>query len=454
MIADGQNNIDASGALQCNPIRCSRCKSYMNPFVKWLDSGRKWSCNLCHMLNETPSWYYCSLDGSNQRVDKDARPELCRGSVDFAVNSDYCVRPPQESIFIFCIDVSERAVTCGLTTATMQAVAKILQELQDVESPAKVGIVSFSRSIQFYSLRAEKNEPFGIYTVNSADPFCPLPEKLWIIPVQDHVDILRNLIWRLPELHSNAAERDTISSGYSSILEGSQYLAPPVSCPLATLVAAADGLKDIGGKIFIFTPNHSVSGVGTLTKNREYVSGSVYGTPAELGLYGCLDAAVALLGGSADMSEPIILASDMSPTGIIFGNNKVSISDNSPMECFPEKKRGDDKETLEGYLLFADWCGRHNISTDVYITTDGNKHKDIALFAEITRRTGGSLHPISGSLLKENSVFMLQQELSLSISSLLAAEAVLKLRCSAGFRADDYIGQGTYDRLYCTLIIF
>lgn len=409
------------------------------------------------MVNETPPWYFCSLDGSGQRVDKDSRPELSRGSVDFAVNSDYCVRSPQESIFVFCIDVSERAVSCGLTTATMQSVAKVLQELYDSESPARVGIISFSKAIQFYSVRPEHPEPFGICSVSATDPFCPLPSKLWILPVHENLDVLKSLLWRLPELHANIAERDGIMGGYSNNLEGSEYAAPPVSCPMATLVAAADGLVDIGGKVHIFTPNHSVSGVGSLSSNREYMSGSIYGTPAELGLYGCLDAATALMknstsskysssmakGGSLDVTGAALITGDLSPTGVLFGTNSAApLSDSSPMSCFPEKAHVDDKETLEGYLLFADWCGKHNIATDVYMTMDGNRHKDISLFAEISRRTGGSLHPISGSLLKESAVFTLQQELSYGLTSIAASEAVLKLRCSAGFRADDYTGQG------------
>ena len=36
----------------CGVIRCRRCRSYINPFVQFLDSGRRWRCNVCGMLNE------------------------------------------------------------------------------------------------------------------------------------------------------------------------------------------------------------------------------------------------------------------------------------------------------------------------------------------------------------------------------------------------------------------
>lgn len=40
-----------------NPIRCNRCKGYINSFVQWIENGNKWNCNLCGSTNTTPSWY-------------------------------------------------------------------------------------------------------------------------------------------------------------------------------------------------------------------------------------------------------------------------------------------------------------------------------------------------------------------------------------------------------------
>jgi hypothetical protein len=33
------------------PIRCDRCRGYVNPWVRWMDGGRKWGCNLCGNAN-------------------------------------------------------------------------------------------------------------------------------------------------------------------------------------------------------------------------------------------------------------------------------------------------------------------------------------------------------------------------------------------------------------------
>jgi hypothetical protein len=72
--------------------------------------------------------------------------------------------------------MSTIAMASGLTTATIQSIIKLLnvcnithdynlirfnQELCINEPQAKIGIVSFTSNIQFYSIRHDKAEPFG-----------------------------------------------------------------------------------------------------------------------------------------------------------------------------------------------------------------------------------------------------------------------------------------------------
>lgn len=44
------------------PIRCKRCKAYINPFCTFFDNGNKWCCNLCRIANITPDGYRSALD--------------------------------------------------------------------------------------------------------------------------------------------------------------------------------------------------------------------------------------------------------------------------------------------------------------------------------------------------------------------------------------------------------
>ncbi|GFP96512.1 protein transport protein sec24-like at4g32640 [Phtheirospermum japonicum] len=47
--------IHVVGFGESGPVRCSRCKGYINPFVRFIDHGRRFICNLCGFTDETPS---------------------------------------------------------------------------------------------------------------------------------------------------------------------------------------------------------------------------------------------------------------------------------------------------------------------------------------------------------------------------------------------------------------
>ena len=104
-------------------------QAYMNPFARWLDHGR-FQCNFCGATSECPREYMCNLGADGRRMDWAQRPELCRGSVEYAapgellftfrmgkltdavfcVTAEYMVRPPMAPALMFCIDVSLAAV--------------------------------------------------------------------------------------------------------------------------------------------------------------------------------------------------------------------------------------------------------------------------------------------------------------------------------------------------------
>ena len=55
----------------------------MNPFARWLDHAR-FQCNFCGATSECPREYMCNLGADGRRMDWAQRPELCRGSVEYA----------------------------------------------------------------------------------------------------------------------------------------------------------------------------------------------------------------------------------------------------------------------------------------------------------------------------------------------------------------------------------
>ena len=60
------------------PVRCSRCKAYINAFTRWADGGKAFACNFCGALTPCPEPYFCYLGPDGRRRDADERPELCK----------------------------------------------------------------------------------------------------------------------------------------------------------------------------------------------------------------------------------------------------------------------------------------------------------------------------------------------------------------------------------------
>lgn len=57
------------------------------------------------------------------------RPEFSRGSVEFKVGKEYCVRPPQQPIYVFAVDVSPAAVSSGMMRAALDAISECIDHL-------------------------------------------------------------------------------------------------------------------------------------------------------------------------------------------------------------------------------------------------------------------------------------------------------------------------------------
>ena len=64
-----------------NIPRCPNrdCRAYLNPFVKFINGGEKWICNLCGQINNTEEYYYCDVDKNGERLDINQKEELCCG---------------------------------------------------------------------------------------------------------------------------------------------------------------------------------------------------------------------------------------------------------------------------------------------------------------------------------------------------------------------------------------
>ncbi|XP_017698115.3 protein transport protein Sec24-like At4g32640 [Phoenix dactylifera] len=228
---------------ESGPLRCSRCKGYVNPFMRFVDQGRHFTCNLCGFTNETPRDYYCNLGPDGRRRDADERPELCRGTVEFVATKEYMVRDPMPAVFFFIIDVTMNAIQTGATAAACTAVSQALAELP--EGPrTMVGVATFDSSIHFYNLKRASQQPLMLIVPDIQDVYTPLHTDL-IVQLTECRQNLEQLLDSIPNMFEN--NRVTESAFGAAIKAG--FLA----------------MKPTGGKLLVFQSVLPSVGIGSLS---------------------------------------------------------------------------------------------------------------------------------------------------------------------------------------------
>ncbi|KAL6046314.1 Protein transport protein Sec24C [Balamuthia mandrillaris] len=242
------------------PIRCNRCKGYINPFVKFVDGGRQYVCSLCGFVNEVPHEYFCPLEGTGRRSDVLSRPELSKGSVEFVATKEYMWKEPHAPVYLFVVDVSSISINAHLLDCFVRAIKHILQSLPE-DSEAKVGFITFDTTVHFYNLKSVLEQPKMLVVPDVTDMFVPLVEGL-LVKYNESKDIIDTFLARLPSMFSNTTINESV---FGSALE-----------------AASMALEETGGKVLIFQCSLPVAGNGRLKKRDDP---KLIGTDKESALY-------------------------------------------------------------------------------------------------------------------------------------------------------------------------
>lgn len=212
------------------PLRCSRCKGYINPFMKFIDQGRQFICNLCGFTDETPRDYQCNLGPDGRRRDADERPELCRGTVEFVATKEYMVRDPMPAVFFFLVDVSMNAVQTGATAVACSAINQVIADLP--EGPrTMVGIATFDSTIHFYNLKRALQQPLMLIVPDVQDVYTPLETDV-IVQLSECRQHLELLLESIPTMFQNNMTSDSAFG--------------------AAVKAAYLAMKSTGGKLLVF----------------------------------------------------------------------------------------------------------------------------------------------------------------------------------------------------------
>ncbi|KAJ3671893.1 hypothetical protein LUZ60_007972 [Juncus effusus] len=227
---------------EIGPIRCNRCKAYINPNMRFIDQGHRFVCNLCGFSNDTPRDYICNLAGDGRRRDADERPELCRGTVDFVATKEFMVREPMPAVYFFLVDVSMNAIQTGAAAAACSAISQAISELP--EGPkTMVGFATFDSTVHFYNLKSSQQQPLMLIVPDVEDVYTPLQTNI-IVPISECREALEQLLESIPSMFGT---NRTAESAFGAAIKAG-FLA----------------MKSTGGKLLVFQSVLPNLGIGSL----------------------------------------------------------------------------------------------------------------------------------------------------------------------------------------------
>ena len=211
-------------------------------------------------------------------------------SVDFAVGSEYRDLIDETPCYVFAIDISPRAVACGATLAALSSVTSVVRGLRDAyettktlydrqasgeegggvpinpndvhcnDSPnplsdvaqlARIGIFTYHRSIQYYSVRREHGEQIKMHIVDAWDPIAALPPSLWLKSVSEEWEEVELLLQRLPELIATEQGLDK-DSGFNTA-GGYVCMTRSLSASLSASLSSAHSLTHPSPLLLLLT---------------------------------------------------------------------------------------------------------------------------------------------------------------------------------------------------------
>ncbi|XP_065844690.1 protein transport protein Sec24A-like [Oscarella lobularis] len=228
-------------------LRCRSCRTYINPFVTFLDQ-RRWRCNVCFRVNEASDDIDCEISGGRY-VPRTKRPDLRRSAVEYIAPSEYMMRPPQPTVLFFVLDVSSTAIETGYLSMVCQCLKESLKSLPG-DSRTLIGFMAFSSTLHFFNLKAKLSQPQVMILSDVDDIFLPSPEGL-LVNLRESRELVESLLDQLPSLYDKNSVAFDPKSALGPALQSSFKL-----------------LTAYGGRITVFQCNLPNWGAGQL-KARE-----------------------------------------------------------------------------------------------------------------------------------------------------------------------------------------
>lgn len=232
-IVSSSINESDDDALDKGPLRCHRCRTYINPSINFTPN-QKFICNICQFANNTvPQEYYSPLDTRGFRMDKFVKPELHKSVYDLKVPKEYNFnsKDPQPMHMVFLVDISENSVKQNLPTLVAESIRSMLnnsataaaaaaafvsdekEEVGEVGEaqkegeqglPFKIAIIAFDKRIHFFNLSPTLERTQVSILSDLDDPFVPFDDGLFVSPEESQF-VIEDALNYLEQVGNNQA---------------------------------------------------------------------------------------------------------------------------------------------------------------------------------------------------------------------------------------------------------
>ena len=231
-----------------NVPRCinRNCRAYLNPFVKFIDGGEKWNCNICGQINNTEAYYYSDVDKNGIRLDVNEKPELCCGSYEFFANKSYWKKGknPTDALYFFIFETSNGAIDNGFLHACIEGVKDVVSNESFYNGNSiKISIITYNLGVDFYSYNEKFSQP-QMLTVNDEEMFLPTNKNNLIFSIQKDKDKILQILDLIQNTFNKNNQNIT-----SSNCKDSMHI-------FSSIVGAYLIGKNSGGKIVLFSSSN------------------------------------------------------------------------------------------------------------------------------------------------------------------------------------------------------
>ncbi|KAL0234988.1 hypothetical protein GEMRC1_001570 [Eukaryota sp. GEM-RC1] len=217
---------------KASPLRCTHCRTYVNPYFEFHDGGRRFVCNICKQTCETDETFIHRLSNNPDL------PELGNSVVEFSASSEYTLRPPQAPAYLFLIDVTAEAFETGFVEVVCNEIKENLDKISGDER-TMFSIIAFDSRLRFFKFSENSSgdplPPQEFILPDVEDMFIPSADGL-LVNFEKHKDALISLLDYIP-LMNKTSSTDVSSKS---------------SCLGSAVVAGASVIGHNGGKIMLF----------------------------------------------------------------------------------------------------------------------------------------------------------------------------------------------------------